>query len=179
MRTRRRPSRQLRGFTLIEILIVIALILALGGLVLINLLPAKGRADIDLQRVQFDQIDGAMEQFKLNMNRYPSEEEGLAALTSKDSIADDADKANWRGPYLKEAITKDKWNHDLVYHFPGQIRGEEYYDLISFGPDGQEGTADDITNHDRQKNADGEFSKSGEDSVAPPTGSGGESGKGG
>src|SRR4030095_15508403 len=103
MRTRRSQPRPLRGFTLIEILIVIALILALGGLVLINLLPAKGHADIDLQRAQFDQIDGAMDQFKLNMNRYPSEDEGLAVLTSKESIADEADKANWRGPYLKNA----------------------------------------------------------------------------
>jgi general secretion pathway protein G len=172
MRTRRFPSHHRRGFTLIEVLIVIALLLAIGGLVVVNLLPAKGQADIDLQRVQFDQVDGAMKKFKLDMTRYPSEEEGLAALTSKDAISDENEKASWRGPYMEDAVLQDKWHHDVVYHFPGQLVGEETYDLISFGPDGQEGTPDDITNHDRKKGADGEFNKGEENSFAPSSGSG-------
>jgi general secretion pathway protein G len=167
----RRGVRPGRGFTLFEILIVIAILLAIGGLVVVNLWPAKSQADIDLQRIQFDAVDSAMERFKLNMMRYPTEEEGLAALWSKDAIQNDDERANWRGPYLKDPITKDKWNHDLVYHFPGQLRGEQYYDLISLGPDGQEGTQDDITNHDRHKNAEGEIVKD-SDSFAPPSGGG-------
>src|SRR5687767_9200776 len=75
-----------RGLTLIEVLIVIAILLAIGGLVVVNLMPAKEGADRDIQRSQFDHVEGAMDMFKLNMKRYPSDEEGLAALTSKDAI---------------------------------------------------------------------------------------------
>ena len=169
MRSRhtRHPNRT--AFTLIEVLIVIAILLAIGGLVVVNLLPAKDKADVDLQRVQFDQIDSAMKRFKLDMSRYPTEEEGLAALNRKDSIPEEQ-QTNWRGPYMESDVVNDKWNHALVYHYPGQLRGEQFYDLISPGPDGQEGTADDITNHDRHKGADGEFAAQGDDSFAPPAG---------
>lgn len=164
-----------RGLTLIEVLIVIAILLAIGGLVVVNLLPAKDQADIDLQKAQFDMVKTAMDKFKLDMKRYPSEDEGLAALNAKDAIADEAEQANWRGPYVETPIVKDNWNHDIVYRFPGELRGEQYYDLISFGPDGEEGTADDITNHDRIKGADGEIAAEG-DTFAPPAGGGSESG---
>jgi len=178
MRNERQILMSRGGFTLIEVLIVIAILLAIGGLVVVNLLPAKGKADIDLQRVQLKMIDDAMEQFKLNMNRFPSEEEGLAALSSKEVLSDDNDKSNWRGPYLKDPIVKDKWNHELIYHFPGQLRGEEYYDLISWGPDGQEGGGDDITNHDNRKGADGEIEKDNE-TFTPASGDSGGGGSGG
>jgi len=160
-----------RGFTLIEVLIVIAILLAIGGLVVVNLLPAKGQADVDLQRVQLDSIDKGLSLFKLHMNRYPTEEEGLNALMRKDAIQDEAEQAKWRGPYLEADASKDKWNHQIVYKIPSESLGEGYYDLISWGPDGQEGTADDLTNHDRLKNADGEItSPSGPtaDTFAPP-----------
>jgi general secretion pathway protein G len=147
------------GFTLIEVLIVIAILLAIGGLVLVNLMPAKTQADIDLQRTQFSSIDSAIRMFKLHMNRYPTQEEGLSALNSKDAIQDENEAAQWRGPYLETPVVKDKWNHEIIYRFPSEIAGEDKYDLISFGPDGQEGTKDDITNHDNMKNAQGEFDK--------------------
>jgi general secretion pathway protein G len=172
LHVRTSPNMIHRGLTLIEVLIVIAILLAIGGLVVVNLLPAKDQADIDLQKAQFDMVKTAMDKFKLDMKRYPSDEEGLAALNSKDAIADEADQANWRGPYVENSIVKDNWNHDIVYRFPGELRGEQYYDLISFGPDGEEGTADDITNHDRMKGADGEIATEG-DSFAPPAGGGG------
>jgi general secretion pathway protein G len=171
-----------RGFTLIEVLIVIAIILALGGLVVVNLLPAKGQADIDLQRAQFDSIDKAMALFKLHLGRYPTDDEGLAALMHKDALQDETEQSQWRGPYLESDASKDKWNHAIVYHIPSEALGEGYYDLISFGPDGQEGTGDDITNHDRLKNANGEIESpagKGADTFAPPpsAGSGAVSGK--
>lgn len=148
-----------RAFTIIELLIVIAILLALGGVVVLNLLPTKGQADIDLQRVDFDNISRALDQFYLNMKRYPSTDEGLAALTTKSALENEDDAVNWRGPYLKERVSKDRWNRDIIYRFPGEVRGEEFYDLVSLGPDGQENTADDITNHDRHKGEDGEFTE--------------------
>jgi len=135
-----------RGFTLIEVLIVIAILLAIGGLVVVNLLPKKDQADVDLQKVQFKQVEQALSMFKMDMKRYPTEDEGLAALNSKSGLTDEADAANWKGPYMEGAVPKDKWNQPLVYHYPGELNGEAMYDLISAGPDKEEGTEDDITN---------------------------------
>ena len=171
------PIRQMNGarsaFTLIEVLIVIAILLAIGGLVVVNLLPAKDKADVDLQRVQFDLLSRALDQFKLDMKRYPSSEEGLTVLWNKSGLTNEEDAPNWRVPYLQDPITKDKWNKPLVYRFPGEIRGEQYYDLVSSGPDAQEGTDDDITNHDRHKGEDGEFEPTDEESFSPPSEEGG------
>lgn len=172
MRTNHEKSRFRRGFTLVEVLIVIAILLALGGLVVMNLLPQKEQSDIRLQMVQFDTISRALDMFKLDLKRYPREEEGLEALWNKEKIQNDDEKAAWHGPYLADPVTLDNWHHVLIYHYPGSIRGEQYYDIISWGPDGQEGTGDDITNHDRHKNAQGEIEKSG-DAFAPPTGGSG------
>ena len=165
---RKREFNGARGaFTLIEVLIVIAILLAIGGLVVVNLLPTKDKADADLQVVQFDLLSRALDQFKLDMKRYPSTEEGLTVLWNKSGLANEDDAASWRGPYLQDPITKDKWNKPLVYRFPGELRGEQYYDLVSSGPDGQEGTEDDITNHDRHKSEDGEIEPT-DDSFTPP-----------
>lgn len=176
---RRTITLPARAFTLIEVLIVIAILLAIGGLVLVNFMPAKEGADINTQRLQIQQIDAAMDMFKLHMNRYPSDEEGLAALTSKDAITDEQDATKWQGPYLKEPITQDKWGSAFIYRFPGEIRGETYYDLVSAGPDRQEGTADDITNHDHVKDAEGNTAEPGDNFAPPSAPSGGTSGAGG
>ena len=75
MNAAHRPATR-RGLTLIEVLIVIAILLAIGGLVVVNLLPAKDQADMDLTRVQIDTFEQAMKRFKLDMKRWPTEEEG-------------------------------------------------------------------------------------------------------
>lgn len=175
-RTTATTGLRTRGLTLIEVLIVIAILLAIGGLVVVNLLPAKEGADINTQRIQFQNIDAAMKMFKLDMKRWPTEDEGLAALNRKDAIQEETEQALWHGPYLESDAFKDKWNHAVVYKNPSEALGEGYYDLLSWGPDGQEGTSDDITNHDNLKNADGEIespSGSAADTFAPPPKSGG------
>ena len=153
------PHRRLlsRAFTLIELLIVIAILLAIGSLVVVNLIPRGEQAKSDLQRVQLDQIGSALKQFRLYMDRWPTQEEGLEVLWRQDALEDEADQQRWRGPYLEDPVLQDRWSNDLVYRYPGEIRGESYYDLISLGPDGEEGTEDDITNHDRLRDAEGEI----------------------
>ncbi len=153
-----RPARR-SGFTLIELLIVIAILLAIGGLVVANLLPQGDRAKVDLQRVQLKLIAGAFDHFRLDLGRWPTEEEGIEVLWKRDTLEDENDYERWRGPYLEDPVTEDSWHNELVYHFPGEIRGESYYDLIAVGPDGEEGSDDDITNHDRLRGADGEISE--------------------
>jgi general secretion pathway protein G len=150
-------SRSRRGFTLIELLIVIAILLAIGGLVVVNLIPRGEKAKTDIQRIQLDLIADALENFRLDLDRWPTQDEGLAVLWSADALEDDEDRGRWGPAYLDAPIQKDRWGNDLIYRFPGEIRGESYYDLVSPGPDGEEGTEDDITNHDRLRTEDGEM----------------------
>ena len=145
-----------RAFTLIELLIVIAILLALGSIVAVNYISYGEQADVDVQRAQFDQIDTAMKNFRMDFKRWPSEDEGIEVLWSKDAIEHEDEAAKWRG-YLEQPVRVDRWGRELVYTYPGELIGESYYDLVSLGPDGEEGTEDDITNHDRRKTADGEF----------------------
>jgi general secretion pathway protein G len=100
------------------------------------------------------------------MGRVPTEEEGLRALQNKDSLENEDDAPRWKGPYLELANFKDKWNHDLVYRNPSESLGEGNYDLVSFGPDGEEGTDDDISNHDALRDETGEINT---DDMTTPT----------
>ncbi len=163
MTTRQYDKHPRRAFTLIELLIVIAILLAMGGLVVMNLIPRGEQAKANLQLVQFDLIDGAMKQFRLDLNRWPTEEEGLAVLWIREQLEDEEDYERWRGPYLENAIVDDTWGNELIYRYPGEIRGESFYDLISIGPDKEEDTDDDITNHDRLRDAEGEIAEEFED----------------
>ena len=145
-----------RAFTLFELLIVISILLALGAIVTVSFLSVGDQAEADIQRAQFDQIDSAMERFRIDMKRYPSEDEGIAVLWNKELIEEEADQARWKGIYIS-AIESDYWNRPIVYRYPGELVDESVYDLVSLGPDGEENTEDDVTNHDRRKNADGEI----------------------
>lgn len=166
-RRRRRPA-----FTLIELLIVIAILLAIGGLVVVNLIPRGERAKADLQRVQFNIISDAFDLFRIDLNRWPTEEEGLAALWDRESLEDESDYERWSGPYMQDRVETDKWDNELIYRYPGELRGESYYDIISVGPDGEEGTDDDITNHDHLRDEEGEIAED-LDFGTPETGGGG------
>jgi len=165
-RRRRTERTSRRAMTLIEILIVIALLLAIGGLVVVNLLPRQAEAEKNVQRVQLDNIDGAMKMFRVDMGRYPTDEEGIKALWSKDAIEDEDDAANWKGPYLENPIPSDKWGNDWVYRQSAE-QMESTYELISLGPDGEEGTDDDISNLDRFRDAEGEMGEEFDDFSMP------------
>lgn len=160
---RRNMNRFRRGFTLIELLIVIAILLAMGGLVVVNVIQSGEKAKADLQLSQFDQIHGAMKMFKFHLSRWPTEEEGLAALWDSEVLDEEEDIKLWAGPYLEDKVAKDQWGNDLIYKYPGQIRGEAFYDLISIGPDREEATGDDINNHARVLDEEGEVAEEFED----------------
>lgn len=153
--TRNRSSRLRRAFSLLELLIAIAIVLAIGGLVLVNLMPTKEKADIDLVRVQINEFSNAMKRFNIDVGRYPTDDEGLAALWSKDALEDEADQARYHGPYLEVPAPNDSWGNPWVYtaeseSMPGM------YEILSLGPDGEEGTDDDISSLDRFKGESGE-----------------------
>ncbi len=126
----RRPTRQ-AGLTLIEILVVLAIITMLAGLVGPTVLNQLGGAKSKTARVQIKELEQALEMYKLDVGRYPSSSEGLMALVDSSGNAD-----GWNGPYLKSGVPLDPWKNEYYYSNPG-TRGE--VDIFSLGQDGAEG----------------------------------------
>ncbi len=131
--TNRPPAARLhRGFTLLElvmVLVIIGVILAMvGPRVFTNL----GRANAEVAKTKMEQIAGQLELFKLDVGRYPTTQEGLGAL-----LAAPSGLANWNGPYIRDAkLLKDPWSNDFIYRAPGE-KGP--FDILSLGADGKEG----------------------------------------
>ena len=137
---RRRPRRAERGFTLVDILVVITiigLIMALVGPRVINYL---GEAKVKAAKIQIESFSSALDLYYLDAGRYPSSSEGLTALAQRPGGSQ-----TWNGPYLKGGVVpNDPWGKPYVYRAPGEHGA---YDIVSYGSDGQEGgtgTAADI-----------------------------------
>lgn len=137
----RRRSR--RAFTILELLIVIGILLALGGIVLYNLSGQSDKAYEGTQVVQMQAMKKALMMFKNDVKRFPTQEEGVVVLWDKSALDDDA-ASRWGGPYLETAVPKDMWGHEWVYVFPAEDIAVGF-DIVSVGADGQEGTEDDIS----------------------------------
>jgi general secretion pathway protein G len=119
------------GFTLLELLVVMVIIGLLAGYVGPKYFSQIGKSEIKAARAQIDAFEKALDQYRLDTGRYPSSEQGLAAL-----MASPSGEAKWGGPYLKKAVPMDPWGKPYVYRLPGQ-KGE--FDLLSYGKDGQPG----------------------------------------
>jgi len=125
-----------RGFTLIEILVVITVIAILAGLVGPMVFRNVGDAKISAARAQIELFALALEQYRLDNDLYPGTTQGLAALRERPSGEPQA--RNWRGPYLRKTIPLDPWGRPYAYKSPGEVNAESY-DLLSLGRDGQPG----------------------------------------
>ena len=119
-----------RGFTLIELLVVMAIIALLAALVGPRLFPKLGKGKQSAAKAQIELLGQALDQFRLDVGRYPTTQEGLNALSANPGV----DK--WEGPYLKKGLPADPWDRPYQYQSPG-THGE--YDLQSYGRDGQPG----------------------------------------
>lgn|SRR3990167_2877181 len=124
------PCRR-RGFTLLELLVVMVIIGLLAGYVGPKLFAQIGKSETKVTRAQIDALQKALDQYRIDTGRYPSTEQGLAAL-----VARPVDEPRWSGPYLAKAVPGDPWGRPYAYTMPGQ-HGE--YDLLSWGRDGQPG----------------------------------------
>jgi general secretion pathway protein G len=129
--SRCRSPRAGRGFTLLELLVVMVIIGLLAGYVGPRFFGQIGKSEVKVARAQLDALQKALDQYRIDAGRYPSTEQGLVALREKP-----VDEARWAGPYLSKAVPKDPWGHDYQYRSPGE-HGE--YDLLSFGHDGRLG----------------------------------------
>jgi len=113
----------------------------LAGFVAPRYFAQVGKSQVKVARAQIDALDKALDEFRLDMGRYPTTEEGLAVL-----MAAPANEPSWGGPYLKKGVPADPWGRQYVYQLPG-THGD--FDLLSYGKDGRPGGAGedaDITN---------------------------------
>tara|TARA_R100000027_G_scaffold67028_3_gene64322 strand:- start:42641 stop:43096 length:456 start_codon:yes stop_codon:yes gene_type:complete len=137
---RRDQRRFPAGFTLLEVLMAIALLALLVGVVLTNVEGLFGGGQQKVAKIFIDQTARTgLATFRMDTGHYPAAGQGLEALSQKPSGEDD-----WKGPYLDE-IPDDPWGNPYQYQFPG-TRSNKGYDVWSFGPDGTNGTEDDIGN---------------------------------
>jgi general secretion pathway protein G len=132
-----RNSHSEDGFTLLEILIVVSIIVALMALLASNFGAAKNEADIKIAAMQLKRVEQALEFYRLDAGRYPSTEQGLEALVRAPAIEPIPDRYR-RGGYLKSDQLDDPWKNPLHYENPGQ-NNTYAFDLASWGPDGVEG----------------------------------------
>ena len=151
--SRREVSRALRasrGFTLIEIMVVVVIIGLLAAVIVPNVVSKVDEARVTRAKADIAAIESALTIFRLDNSKYPTTEQGLLSLTTQPT---DPSIRNWRpGGYLTKKVGKDPWGNEYQYVYPG-THGSEY-DLYSLGADNQpggEGTSADIGNWDDSK----------------------------
>jgi len=131
-----------RGFSLIELMVVMVIIGLLAALVAPRLFPKLGKGKQSAAKAQIELLSQALDQYRLDIGSYPSTQEGLNALMVNPG------QEKWDGPYLKKNLPMDPWGNPYIYQNPG-THGE--YDLYSYGRDnkpGGEGEDKDVTNWD-------------------------------
>jgi general secretion pathway protein G len=129
MQTQKRKTN--KGITLIELLVVMVIVAMFATLVGSRLFRNVERGRQTVAKAQISEFESVLDQYRLDVGRYPSTEEGLQALRARPSGVE-----NWDGPYLRKEVPADPWGHLYVYRCPGQ-HGD--FDLLSFAADGQEG----------------------------------------
>ena len=133
--------RNIKAFTLIELLLVLVILAVLGAVVVPKFTKRSQQAKETAAKTDIANIEVTLDSFEIDTGRYPTNSEGIGALIRSPANVED----DWRGPYLKRGIPRDPWGNEYLYRQPGQYN-EYGYDLSSYGPDSISGTEDDIKN---------------------------------
>lgn len=133
-----KKTTRAKGFTLVEIMVVVVIIAMLAAFAAPRVFKKFGKAKRNIARTGISLVESALESFASDCGRFPTQEEGLEALLTEPS---DMDEEIWDGAYLKASQLIDPWGNPYIYLEEGQINPGSY-DVISFGADGQEGGDD-------------------------------------
>ncbi len=169
--TQLQHRRDARGFTLMEMLVVLGILAMLMALVVPRILGTQGKADIAATKIQIKSLTECLKHYKFDMKEFPSTDQGLKALIEKPSDLSDDKADRWDGPYVDgKELPKDPWGHEYQYEYPPthgssdsassssadstKAATNDYPDIWSFGPDGEDGTDDDIKSWTEVKDKD-------------------------
>lgn len=135
------PSkRRRRGFTLIELIVVIAIVATLAAMVAPSIFSNVSDARIGAAKAQIQVLSLALDAYRLDVLSYPTSEAGLAVLRT--APLEPLAQAQWRGPYLRQEVPADPWGRPYLYRSPGTVNPESF-DLYTLGRDGQPGGVDE------------------------------------
>lgn len=137
-----------QGFTLLEIMVVVVIMGMLSAIVATNVMGSKEQASIEKASMDIKALDNALDMYKLDNHRFPTTEQGLDALVNKPTSSPEP-KSYRKDGYIKD-LPQDPWGNDYMYINPG-AHNSSRYDLYSLGPDGEDGTDDDIGNWKKDK----------------------------
>ncbi len=138
-----RKNQHKKGFTLVELLLVVTIIGILAGAVLMNFRGQTDKAKTARAKADIQNFETMLNLYEMDIGDYPTTDEGLNALFEDPGIE------GWNGPYARRSAFRDPWGNDYVYQYPGS-KGINY-DLFSPGKDSQEGTEDDVGNWDEEE----------------------------
>ena len=150
-RKRKEHKKRSKGFTFLEVIVVVAILILLATIIIVRYKGQVDQAKIDKTTIQLKQIEQALETYYLNNGNYPTQEQGLLALVEKPE--DDPIPKKWKK--LFDEIPKDSWGEEFIYIIPGE---HKEYDLFSKGPNKTEDDEDDIVNW-KKENEDEETNK--------------------
>jgi general secretion pathway protein G len=152
----RRTRLARRGFTLVEMLVVLGIIVLLLALVVPRILGTQKQADISATQAQIKLLRACLQRYAIDMKDFPTTEQGLQSLIESPADLDENVAARWKGPYTDGGeLPKDAWGRDFQYEYPPTQGTGEYPDIWALGPDGEDGTEDDICSWNKEAAGEG------------------------
>ncbi|MBN2476175.1 MAG: type II secretion system major pseudopilin GspG [Pirellulales bacterium] len=143
-----RSRRRRGGFTLIEVLLVLVILVILASLVVGGYSSARKKANLNAAKAQIGLFESPLKMYEFDVGAYPTTEQGLESLRNPPGDLPNPDK--WGpDPYLEKNVPLDPWDNPYQYEQPGR-NNPNSYDLWSFGPDGIDGTDDDVGNWEQE-----------------------------
>lgn len=159
--TRQQNSNGKRaGFTLIEMLVVLAILVLIMSMVGPRILGSRKKANVNAAKSQIGMLRASLEGYELDMKGFPTTEQGLAALV--EAPEDEGTKSAWDGPYInKTTIPKDPWGREYQYEYPPTHGKDSYPDIWSLGEDGEDSTEDDVVSWESDNESEEGASRAG------------------
>jgi general secretion pathway protein G len=133
----RNKLRLSRGFTLIELMVVILILAILAALIVPRVMGRSDQAKVSAAKADISALRSFVQLYKLDTGKFPTTDEGLQAL-----IVQPSDVSGWKGPYADKGIPRDPWGNDYLYEYPGSDGDQNSFSIMSYGADGTVGGTD-------------------------------------